>query len=78
MARRSFHTNICSWSLSGGINEEQRKVVKTKVKEAGGIMGRRIQKVERESVTEEKWLVHRKKKERDGERNNVKESEQPS
>lgn len=29
-------------------------------------MGRRIQKLERESVTEEKWLVHRGKKKETG------------
>lgn len=52
--RRSFHTNICSWILSGRINQEQRKIGKTKVKKAGGMMGRRIQRDEKESVTEEK------------------------
>lgn len=43
-------------------------------------MGGRIQKVEKESVTGEKWLVHSNNntKNRAGERNKVKESEQPS
>lgn len=78
--RRSFHKNICGWIQSGRINKERRKVVKTKAKAAGGIMGGRIQKVEKESVTGEKWLVHSNNntKNRAGERNKVKESEQPS